>query len=301
MSEQGYFHQAFCHRLAGAAATLSVSLLLIFSGGTRAAEVREFIMGNTVTALSAAPPEVQVLYSAMRFNETTEEWNVDVIVTNGSPQTFTGQIVFSVEGFTGTTGPLRPDGFSLTAPGNPFYRLALVNPEQHPFAPGGVTPRRTIGLGYIEGAPAPHLTSKVFVRPLATSYALALTRTLDELGQPLTGVRVTEGGPLGARTLFTDSEYGVVTLGQEAAAHLWRFEHPGYLPAWRHSTLAANTVRLVPSPRLKRQASNVQLFSSAGGMARDSASNSAAYCCWLPCSAPCWSPCCQPSPCGPRG
>ena len=273
MSEQGYFHQAFCHRLAGAAATLSVSLLLIFSGGTRAAEVREFIMGNTVTALSAAPPEVQVLYSAMRFNETTEEWNVDVIVTNGSPQTFTGQIVFSVEGFTGTTGPLRPDGFSLTAPGNPFYRLALVNPEQHPFAPGGVTPRRTIGLGYIEGAPAPHLTSKVFVRPLATSYALALTRTLDELGQPLTGVRVTEGGPLGARTLFTDSEYGVVTLGQEAAAHLWRFEHPGYLPAWRHSTLAANTVRLVPSPRLKRQASNVQLFSSAGGMARDSASN----------------------------
>ena len=273
MSEQRHFHKVFCHRLAGAAAISSISLLLIFSGGTRAAEVREFIMGNTVTALSAAPPEVQVLYSAMRFNETTEEWNVDVIVTNGSPQTFTGQIVFSVEGFMGTTGPLRPDGFSLTAPGNPFYRLALVNPEQHPFAPGGVTPRRTIALGYIEGAPAPRVTSKVFVRPLVTSYALALTRTLDELGQPLTGVRITESSPLGARTLFSDSEYGVVTLGQEAAAHLWRFEHPGHLPVWRRSTLAANTVRLIPNPRLTRQNPDVQLFTSAGGSAQDSASN----------------------------
>ena len=168
------------------------TLMLAFAGGTaRSAEVRDFLLGNTVRALVAAPADVQVIYSAMRFNEAAEEWNVDVIVTNASRQTFSGQVVLSIEGFTGTTGPLRPDGFARTSPGAPFYRLTVLNWQVQPFAPGATTARRTIALGFSEGAPAPRLSSQVFVQTLEASYALALTRTDDGLGQPLPGVRVT--------------------------------------------------------------------------------------------------------------
>src|SRR5436305_350198 len=70
-----------------------------------AAEVREFLLAGTGRALSEAPSDVQVIFRAMRFNDLSEQWNVDVVVTNGGTETFSGLIVLTVDAFTATTGP----------------------------------------------------------------------------------------------------------------------------------------------------------------------------------------------------
>src|SRR5689334_12396272 len=93
---------------------------LLLTGVARAAEVREFVLAGTSRALSEAS-SVQVIFRAMRFNDLTEQWNVDVVVTNSGTETFSGLIVLAVDSFTGTTGPLRPDGVSLGSPSSPFY------------------------------------------------------------------------------------------------------------------------------------------------------------------------------------
>src|SRR5437763_972403 len=91
--------------------TLTLGLLLLLAQGGQAGEVREFVLAGTDRALSEAPPEVQVIFRAMRFNDLSEQWNVDVTVTNRGAQSFSGVIVLAIDGFSGTTGPLRTDGF----------------------------------------------------------------------------------------------------------------------------------------------------------------------------------------------
>src|SRR3954471_12838395 len=85
--------------------------VLMLSPAGQGAEVREFVLSGTDRALSEAPASVQVIFRAVRFNELSEQWNVDVVVTNKGPETFSGLIVLAIDGVTGTTGPVRPDGF----------------------------------------------------------------------------------------------------------------------------------------------------------------------------------------------
>jgi RHS repeat-associated protein len=200
---------------------------------------------------------------------------VDVLATNKGPETFSGLIVVAIDGVTGTTGAVRPDGFSLGSPSSPFFQLqlpaAFVDGQ---FGPGRATQPRTIALGFVDGAGPPKLTTKIFIQPVGQAFSLALTRSLDGLGQPLPGAQVTETGPQGERILATDSEYGIVTLGQGPGEHAWRFDSPGHLPVWRNGSVPLGNVRLIPSPRLASRSTN--LFFLAGGAAsqmQDAATN----------------------------
>jgi len=240
-------------RLVSVMAALAVASLL--PPAIHGAEIREFLLGNTSRALSEAPVELQVVFRAMRFNEVSEQWNVDVLVTNTGTQTFSGIVVLTLDSFTGTSGPLRPDGLSA---GMPYFQVGFPAAyDDGLFGPRAVTPRRTISLGFLDGQGPPRLTTKIFAQPAGQSYALALTRSLDGLGQPLPGVRVTETTTNGSRTLFTDSEYGVVTLGRGPGEHVWRFDFPGHLPVWRSAVVPVGNVRLIPNPRLAARSTNV--------------------------------------------
>ena len=159
-----------------------------------------------------------MVFRAMRFNELSEQWNVDVVVTNAGAQTFSGLIILTIDAFTGTTGPLRPDGVSLGNPSVPFFQMALPLGAQGAFSPGTATTPRTISLGFIDGQSAPRLTTKVFVQPVGEAFALALTRTLDSLGQPLVidglwALRPGNGGTGG----FADQVY--FTAGPDGEAN----------------------------------------------------------------------------------
>jgi len=242
---------------------LAVLQVLLFVSVVKGTEVREFLVGGTSRALSEAPAGVQLILRGMRFNEISEQWNVDLIVTNRSTQTFSGIIVVAIDGFTGTIGPLRPDGISIGSPSSPFFQAQLPSANTNGiFAPGAATQPRTIALGFVDDASVPQLTTKVFVQPVGQTYALALTRTLDDLGQPLPGVLVHESSAQGQRTLFSDSEYGVVTLGQGPGEHTWRFDAAGHLPVWRDGSVPLGNVRLIPDPRLPRRSTNTVTLSA---------------------------------------
>jgi RHS repeat-associated protein len=226
----------------------------------RAVDVKTFTLGNQVVVAEDITSEAPVLFRAMRFNEATEQWNVELVVTNQGERTFGKPIFLTVESFANTTGPLTIDGVLPETPPKPFLTLDTSGL----LAPGKISLPRTLSLGFVEGAGAPRLQMRVFGTAAGFPYALALTRTLDDVGQPLTDVRVTEQRPNGTRTLQTDPEYGVVTLGQAPGEHTWTFEHEGHLPVWRKQTLARGAVRLIPNPRLARRNTN-SVFIATGG------------------------------------
>src|SRR5436190_13924731 len=97
--------------------------LVVCPSRAQALETREFVMPGTNRFMIEAPAYVQVIFDAMRFNERTGEWNVDVTVTNAGPLTFGGVVILSVDGYAGTSGPMRSDGFTLGTPGKPHYQL----------------------------------------------------------------------------------------------------------------------------------------------------------------------------------
>jgi RHS repeat-associated protein len=223
-----------------------------------AGEIRSFPTSYGTVLAEEITAEAPVLFRAMRFNEATEQWNVDLVVTNQGERSFTQSLFLAVEGFSNTTGPLAFDGVSTNLPVRSFIR----NDFGGVLAPGSDSPSRTIALGFVEGAGAPRLQLRVFGIPFGSTHALALTRSLNEVGQPLTGVRVIERGPPGDRELFTDPDYGVVTLGALPGEHTWKFERDEYLPVWRQQTLLRGAVRLVPNPRLVRRNTNSTLIAA---------------------------------------
>src|SRR5207248_665462 len=54
----------------------------------------------------------------------------------------------------------------------------------------------------------------------------------------------------------TDAESAVVTVGQGAGLHLWKFSADGYLPVWRSEALSNGRVRMLVSPRLVTRSTN---------------------------------------------
>src|SRR5206468_3214766 len=119
---------------------------------------------------------------------------------------------------------------------------------------GAHTAPRTLTLGRAAGSPT--VSTKVFGRATKAFGGAAFVRTLNEVGQPLPEVEVVESGPEGVRVYTSDTEAGLVTLGQRSGSHTWRFSKPGYVSVWRNATLVSNQVTVLPHPRLTPIGSN---------------------------------------------
>lgn len=245
---------------------LLATLLVAFAA---AAQQKTFILRGASLTLQEATADVDVFFSAMRFNRVSNVWNFEVTLTNHSPRQVSGPIVLLVDSFTGTSGPILPDGVDENA--KAFYDLSAMVPSAN-LAPAGRSLPRTLTLGFT--GTAPKLVTRVFARPPTVPAALAITRTLDEAGQPLPGVQVIESGPIGVVTNRTDPVFGVVTLGQAVGAHLWQFSAPGRVPVWRQLTLSTNEVGVIPNPRLSLLSTNsFSLIPIAGGQLSNSDSS----------------------------
>ncbi len=230
---------------------------------------RNFELAGTTIALQDVKPQVEVTYRSMRFNRVLNVWNVEVQVRNTSQQTLRAPLLLSVESFTGTAGPLNPDGRDLAAVPLPFYDLSS-QVAGGVLLPGQASAFRTLSLA--PGSGSPVLNTRAFARRSVDQgrYALASVRTLDGAGLPLGNVEIIETGPQGQRTHRSDSDFGVATLGQGAGEHVWRFEKPGFLPVWRRGVVSSNAVDVLFSPRLVgRSPMTVELTPGGGGVVRD--------------------------------
>jgi RHS repeat-associated protein len=210
------------------------------------ARAYQFKLGDVTVDLQEVTTNVDVHFRAMRFNRAANEWDVDVTVSNKSALTISVPLVYLVDGVTGTSGPLRPDGVSTN---QAYYDLSGQIPNGV-LAPGTVSAARTLGLGFTTNQ-APTLVARLFAGIRTnTSEALAFVRSLNQAGQPLPGVNVQETGPAAAATNLTDSVFGVATLGQSPGNYVWEFSQAGYLPVWRQASLQSNTVAVIPYPWL---------------------------------------------------
>jgi len=219
------------------------------------AQAHQFKLGDVTVDLQEVTTNVDVYYSAMRFNRAASEWDVDVTVSNKSALTISTPLVYLVESFTNTSGPLRPDGVSTN---QAYYDLSGQVPVGV-LAPGTVSGPRTLGFGFTTNQ-SPKLVAQLFAGVKTnTSQALAFVRTLDGAGQPLPGVSVQESGPAGTATKLTDSVFGVATLGQNAGEYVWQFSQAGYLSVWRQASLQSNSIAVIPYPWLS--AGSQQAFS----------------------------------------
>jgi RHS repeat-associated protein len=233
--------------------------LFSFVIGAHAAERTLTVSGVPVT-LQDLSGEVDIFYSAMRFNRALNAWNVEVTIKNRGARSLNGPFALYVESFSGTTGLLQPDGMDGA---NAYLDLGNLVTNSL-LAPSQSSAPRTLTLGVGSGTPQIH--ARVYGNPVAAAgYALALSRSLNEIGQPLPEVTVLEVGPEGSRTNATDSALGLVTLGQRDGAHVWKFTRPGYLPVWRRGLLQSNEVAVVPNPRLTPRGTNSAVFTPIAG------------------------------------
>ena len=252
---------AFRLRIQVSWATLLGLLAVLFLALGAQAQQKTFQLSGASLSLLDVSSDVDVFFSSMRFNRISNVWNFEVSLTNHSPRQLNGPVVLSIDSFTGTSGPLLVDG--VDGEGKSFYDLSSTVPSGN-LVPGTRSTTRTLTLGFTGSSPK--LVTRVFVRPPALPAALAITRTLDEAGQPLPDVQVIESGPNGVVTNRTDPVFGVVTLGQAVGAHTWQFSAPGRLPVWRQMTLTTNDVEIVADPRLALRSTNsFSLTPIAGG------------------------------------
>ncbi len=227
---------------------------LVAVGIARWAAAREFPLGGVTLDLQEVTTNLDVYFTAMRFNRAANEWDVEVTLSNKASATFSGPVVLLVDRFTGTSGALRPDGVSA---GQAFFDLS-PQLTHNALAAAGQTQPRTLALEFTTNL-APQLVTRVFAPTVqASAAALGFTRSLNQVGQPLAGVTILESGPAGSATNTTDPAFGVVTLGPAAGHYTWQFNQPGYLPVWRQATLISNQVTVVPYPWLTTR--NAQSF-----------------------------------------
>ncbi len=228
---------------------LGVMLSLV---GVATLQGKNFQLHGVTVELVDVTAEVDVYYQSMRFNRAAGTWNVEVLLSNKSSQVFSGPLIYYVAGFANTSGPLQPDGLDGA---QPFYDLSATVPDGV-LDPGELSQPFTLSLGVTSGSPG--LTNRIYARgPPAPGAALAVTRTLNEAGQLLPSVSITESGPLGQTTRQSDPIFGVVTLGQTAGAYVWRFSAPDHLPVWRTQSLTTGAVQIVAHPRLTRRSTNL--------------------------------------------
>ena len=244
------------------ASCLAIVLGVILLVDTARSAEHEFRFGDSTLILSEATGQVDVYFQAMRFNRAAGVWNVEATVSNKSPVVLQGPLILLVDQFAGTTGPVVPDGLDTNSPPKGYYDLSGVV-SGGGLMPGQRTSPRTLSLGFTNGAPV--LQTRFFVLGSPPGSARALTRSLDDVGQPLPGVTVTESGPQGPDTNSTDELFGVVTLGQGTGSHVWKFDAPGFLPVWRQLTLATGAVAMLPNPRLSSRSDQEFTITQIGG------------------------------------
>ena len=141
------------------------------------AEVRTFTLGQTTLSLENASSEADVFFTSMRFNSAQKAWNVEVSLANHGNRVLNGPVVLLIDSFSGTSGVIQPDGADASA--KAFYDLSGMIPGSG-LAPGQRSLSRTLTLGFTNGSPT--LAALVYVATSATPAALALTRTLNEVG-----------------------------------------------------------------------------------------------------------------------
>ncbi len=221
-----------------------------------------FELGGVTVNLQDVTTNVDVYFTAMHYNRAANEWDVNVTVSNKTAQSESGPMVLLVDSFNGTSGPLRADGVSSN---QAYFDLSGQLPVGALLV-GQQSSVRTIALGYTAGA-EPHLVTSVFAGSAKnTLEALAFTRSLNQVGQPLAGVTIQETGPDGTNSYTTDGTFGVVTMGHSAGNYLWEFSLAGYLPVWRQAQLQSNSIVIVPYPRLtETSAQSFTLSPLSGG------------------------------------
>jgi RHS repeat-associated protein len=222
---------------------------------------RPFVIGGQTVELAEVSATVEAYFGSMRLNQPANQWNFDLRLRNTAVAPLAGTVVVVVESSQNTSGALSPDG--RTEDGKAWFDVSSLLPAGG-LATGQTSAARTLALGITSGSPA--LTVKVFAGAAVTGPALGFVRTLDAQGLPLPGVTVTEAGPEGDGVAKSDARFGVATIGQGAGLNTFRFEAAGYLPVWRTLTLAAGSVRELPSPRLTPRATNSLPLSPLGGV-----------------------------------
>src|SRR5215217_8023165 len=103
-----------------AAALLQVLVFAVISTLTANAAEKTLIFSGVPVTVQDVTADVEVNYSSMRLNRALNVWNVEVSVRNKSAEAIRGPIALYIDGFTGTTGVLQPDGLDGA---NAFYDL----------------------------------------------------------------------------------------------------------------------------------------------------------------------------------
>ncbi len=219
-----------------------------------------FTLGGATLSLEEATTDLGVYYSSMRYNRAANVWNVEVSLTNRSPRTWLGPVVLLVDSFSGTSGPLQPDGADEVA--KPFYELSSLVLDGE-LVPQETSLRRTLSLAFQTNA-APQLTAKVFARAPQSLAGLQVVRTLDDAGLPLPSVNV-DGPGASSGTVQTDGDFGLATLTQTNQTRALRFSAAGYLPVWRVANVSTGAVSIIPNPRLARRDANSASLTPIGG------------------------------------
>lgn len=243
------------------AAPLLLLLLAASISSQLFAADRAFTLSGVSLTLEDVSSEVEVRYRSMRLNRAVNVWNVEVTLTNKGTRTFRGPFVLLIDSFAGTTGPQQTEGVDDSTPSKPLYDLSNWVPGGT-LASGTNSLPRTLSFGVTNGSP--RLTTKVYAK-VASGYALGLTRSLNEVGQPLPGAQVVETGPRTATTNQTDGAFGLVTLGQTNGQHVWKFSSPDHLPVWRTAALGGTDVTVLPNPRLTRRSSQSAIVTPVQG------------------------------------
>jgi hypothetical protein len=209
------------------------------------AQAHQFTIGDVSFDLQEVTTNVDVDFRAVRFNRASNEWDVDLAVSNKSTVTISAPLVYLVDSFAGTSGPLSPDGVSTN---QPYFDLSGQIPSGV-LAPGALSSTRTLRLGFSTNQ-TPRIVSRLFSGTQTnSSQALAFVRSLNQVGQPLPAVNVLETGPAGSTSNLTDSVFGVATLGQNPGNYVWQFSRSGYLSVWRQASLQSNSVSVsLPGP-----------------------------------------------------
>ncbi|MBL9172703.1 MAG: Ig-like domain-containing protein, partial [Verrucomicrobiales bacterium] len=236
----------------GGGSRLLLGLALIGGGVIGAnrtvAADKTFRIQDSDVVLAEVTPDADVYFRSMRLNRAQNVWNVELVVSNKSSRTLTGPLVLLVDSFQGTPGLIGPDGLDDSQPAKAFLDLSAAAGNGS-LSPGEVTSARTLTLGR-SAAGSPSLATRLYAaRPPAVA-TLAVTRSLDGVGQPLPGVLLSGAGPSGALDQRSDSPSGVASFGRGAGEHQVRFSLEGYLPVWRREILAADQTTVVPNPRL---------------------------------------------------
>ena len=225
---------------------LLLALSAVFSVSARG---ETFVISGVALPLQEITTNTGVYFRSMRFNRALNQWNLEVTVSNRSPQAISGPLVLLVESFRGTTGPLLADGNLPGGAPRAFYDLSgfISNGE---LAPAQSTTPRTLSLGFSTGSPV--LVTRVFAGVVPSQVPLGVTRTLDDVGQPLAGATLTITPPSAGQPSVqnTDRPSGVASFGEASGTHVLKFSKEGSLSVWRQQTLSSSNVAVVANPRL---------------------------------------------------